>query len=65
MSTRLLAVRIAEMPEPAVPSVRESCSTCAAPVWIEKHNRARFPELPICCYECLAQLMPPTKGSQS
>lgn len=45
--------RIAELPEPYVPSIRERCARCNEPVWVDRKHPAFAASMTIVCQECM------------
>lgn len=47
-----LALRVADLPDPYVPSEKKECGHCHQPVWVSKAAYTATPSLPIICTRC-------------
>ncbi len=49
---RILAMRVADLPMPHVPSRPDTCVVCGEPVWVSLRTEAKCPAI---CWSCIPQ----------
>jgi hypothetical protein len=53
-----VAARVAELPEPYVPSQRRKCATCGEEVWVADGGLALADSIRILCVQCVLADLP-------